>query len=310
MTISNQRRSEPTENSWNVQPLTIRPNEGRLGNQMFSLATLYGLGYLNRRRIALMPDTFKALSHYFDLTVPQVNTSTFNASNPWQIGFWLSFNDSSIPVSSNIISGNLYPTSFTFFQHVRDRIRPLFRFKPMIRDYAQNLLRHLKRVHPWTDVYIGVHVRRGDYLRKGSGGWLRAANGREVDLLYFQKAVDYFRNRYGNVTFLAVSDDRKWCKRNLSQLGILTVPDSPSPGHDLALLAECNHTIMTYGTYGFWGGYLSGGTVVYFTDFVKPNTTVAKKFFVYEKIYPPEWIGISTTKPGYWESYTNPFLIP
>jgi hypothetical protein len=28
---------------------------------------------------------------------------------------------------------------------------------------------------------------------------------------------------------------------------------------DLALLAACNHTILTYGTFGFWAGFLAGG---------------------------------------------------
>jgi hypothetical protein len=28
---------------------------------------------------------------------------------------------------------------------------------------------------------------------------------------------------------------------------------------DLALLAACNHSILTYGTFGFWAGFLAGG---------------------------------------------------
>ena len=28
---------------------------------------------------------------------------------------------------------------------------------------------------------------------------------------------------------------------------------------DLALLANCNHTILSYGTFSFWSGFLSGG---------------------------------------------------
>jgi hypothetical protein len=33
----------------------------------------------------------------------------------------------------------------------------------------------------------------------------------------------------------------------------------PTVGRDLALLAACNHTILTYGTFGFWAGFLAGG---------------------------------------------------
>ena len=33
-------------------------------------------------------------------------------------------------------------------------------------------------------------------------------------------------------------------------------------GEDLALLANCNHTIMSFGTFGMWGAMLAGGNVV------------------------------------------------
>jgi hypothetical protein len=32
-----------------------------------------------------------------------------------------------------------------------------------------------------------------------------------------------------------------------------------SSGIDLALLSQANHSIMTYGTFGLWGGLLAGG---------------------------------------------------
>ena len=34
-------------------------------------------------------------------------------------------------------------------------------------------------------------------------------------------------------------------------------------GIDLALLAQANHSIMTYGTFGLWGALLAGGKVVF-----------------------------------------------
>ena len=33
-------------------------------------------------------------------------------------------------------------------------------------------------------------------------------------------------------------------------------------GDDLALLAACNHTILSYGTFGQWAAFLAGGRVV------------------------------------------------
>ena len=34
------------------------------------------------------------------------------------------------------------------------------------------------------------------------------------------------------------------------------------PGFDLCLLASCNHSIHTYGTFGMWGSLLAGGDVI------------------------------------------------
>ena len=31
-----------------------------------------------------------------------------------------------------------------------------------------------------------------------------------------------------------------------------------SAGYDMSLLAACNHTIQSYGSYSFWAGFLAG----------------------------------------------------
>ena len=45
-----------------------------------------------------------------------------------------------------------------------------------------------------------------------------------------------------------------WSLKNGSQAD----KTSSSQGRDLAILSSCNHTILSYGTYGFWGGFLAG----------------------------------------------------
>ena len=38
--------------------------------------------------------------------------------------------------------------------------------------------------------------------------------------------------------------------------------DVDMPSFDLCVLAACNHSIHTYGTFGQWGSLLAGGQVV------------------------------------------------
>ena len=63
--------------------------------------------------------------------------------------------------------------------------------------------------------------------------------------------------------FVVVSDDPKWCERELRGDDVMVMKTN-SPGQDLAIMAACNHSIIDYGTYGVWGAILSGGdTFIY-----------------------------------------------
>ena len=190
-----------------------------------------------------------------------------------------------------------YPCSFTFFDHVRDGIRKEFQFHEHFNRFAQTILHRANHRKLQNATFVGVHVRRGDYQKR----WLEIFEGVPVNMEYFRQAVQYFRKKYKNVIFVAISDDRSWCTENLSsQFGIYVPEAAPSPAHDLAILSNCNHTIMTYGTFGFWGGYLAGGEVLYFDKFLKPNTTFTLEKFLFEKMYPPYWKGIVTVNVSDW----------
>ena len=62
-------------------------------------------------------------------------------------------------------------------------------------------------------------------------------------------------------------------------------------GQDLALLSQCNHTIMTVGTFGWWAGYLAGGITVYYNNFPAKNSVLYFQFREKE-FFPPDWIGL------------------
>lgn len=184
-----------------------------------------------------------------------------------------------------------YPCSYTFFDHVKYGIMKEFQFHDHFNRYAQTILRRANVQQLRKVTFVGVHVRRGDYKKE----WLEAFQGVPVNKEYFRQAFQYFRKKYINVIFIGVSDDRTWIKEKLSrEFGVYVPKRAPSPAHDLAILANCNHTVMTYGTFGFWGAYLAGGEVLYFDRFLKPNTTFSLEEFLFEKMYPPHWKGLVT----------------
>jgi Glycosyl transferase family 11 len=68
-----------------------------------------------------------------------------------------------------------------------------------------------------------------------------------------------------------------------------------SPGvsgeQDLAILSQCNHTIFTVGTFGWWAGYLAGGMTIYYKNFPAPQSQFERQFSKLD-FFPPEWIGL------------------
>lgn len=48
-------------------------------------------------------------------------------------------------------------------------------------------------------------------------------------------------------------------QRVIERYSGLGTDDADSVGYDLALLAACNHTIITWGSFSMWAAILSGG---------------------------------------------------
>ena len=65
--------------------------------------------------------------------------------------------------------------------------------------------------------------------------------------------------------FLVLSEDLKWCRKELAPISknVVVVEELASVEEDLALVSSGTHVIMSVGTYGFWGGFLAGGEIVY-----------------------------------------------
>ena len=115
---------------------------------------------------------------------------------------------------------------------------------------------------------------------------------------YLRNAMAYFLSKYTNVNFIVCSDDMSWCKQNLqkgmskcvSEYGTHFSPGK-SPEWDMALLAQCNHSIMTVGTFGWWGAWFAGGETIYFKHPFRNGSKIDKRF-IYENYFWPTWVGM------------------
>uniref|UniRef100_UPI0035902D24 galactoside alpha-(1,2)-fucosyltransferase 2-like n=1 Tax=Myxine glutinosa TaxID=7769 RepID=UPI0035902D24 len=270
--------------SWTSQP------QGRLGNLMGEYATLLALSMLNGGRPILMPKMGARLKSIFEVNAA-VMTSMESYATPWQefpLNDWMTEEYKHIRAPYVKLKG--YPCSWTFYHHMSSFVRREFTFLPPLRDYATATLRKAMAGRQ-SATFIGVHVRRGDYVRVMPNVW-RGVIG---DPEYLRKAIDVFRSRYPDAVFMVASDDMAWCQRHLdvTRGDVIFVGDNnqAEPQMDLAVLSNCNHTIFTVGTFGFWAAYLAGGDAIYLSNFTLPDSPF-RLVFQEDKAYLPHWMGI------------------
>ena len=148
------------------------------------------------------------------------------------------------------------------FHPFYDDIKREFRFSDALQRQAQEFL-HYARGNRSSVTYIGFHVRRTDYQAYIN----KTYNGTLPDDVYFNKTMSYYRERFSDALFIVCSDDLNYVAKQMDakqhdDIVIAGNRNIGDPGRDMALLSACNHSVVTVGTYGFWGAYLAGGTVL------------------------------------------------
>ena len=144
--------------------------------------------------------------------------------------------------------------------------------------------------HSYTFVRVGMHVRRGDFL----GKWARAKGFTVADEPYLQRAIEHFVRRFSRVQFIVVSNDIAWCKQHVKFDNVnvnITFSVGHNTGQDLALLASCNHTVMTTGTYSWWAAWLANGITVYYANYPRRGSWLSSQTNNND-YYHPEWVGL------------------
>lgn len=101
--------------------------------------------------------------------------------------------------------------------------------------------------------YVGIHVRRGDYVQY-------ADKHPPVTYEYIADSVKYFISK-GYTSFVVCSDDIKWCRINLKPLelfgAVFTFSSNPDPIQDLAMLSCCEHQICANSSFSWWAYWLN-----------------------------------------------------
>ena len=274
----------------------------RLGNYMFYYAGVLYVSWRTGRRPCIWKSrgfAHRHLDEVFDLDIEYIDHSKLRCPlhvfNQRGIFTYDKRVESLISVSENkslLIHGAFQSWRYTYL--IATQLRLKLRFRREIMEFAVDFL-HMNVPAGWnthTFVRVGVHVRRGDFLE----AWPRKYGFVVADEQYLQRAMNYFVERYQRVQFIVASDDMPWCQKHIKPVMLnktdinITFSVNHNAGQDLALLANCDHTVMTTGTYSWWAAFLANGTTVYYSNSVRRGSRLAADGHNSD-YYHPDWIG-------------------
>lgn len=244
---------------------------GRLGNQIFEIASTIGIARLNG-----MEPVFPAWGYeaYFNKQLPHGYMQT-----EWVEENDFTYHDLRISESCNLLG---YFQSYKYWHHCEREIFEQF-------DFNLSLIKKLKSefINVFQKEVIAIHVRRTDYVDN--------ENYYELPILYYTGALaKYFPYWPDKYNILIFSDDIKWCKERIKGSNIY-FSEGRTDIEDLCLLSQCQNFILSNSTFCWWGAYLSqtNGIVVrpfqYFTGKIV-QTHDTKDFWI------PSWIPFDYTK--------------
>lgn len=182
-----------------------------------------------------------------------------------------------------------------------ENVRHAFKFKDKfirgadkrIRQITEKFYKKLKNKKKVKNIiYVGVHIR----LRDSIGDIMKNYDLPMITTSSYLQAmgslVDKLENKNTKLIFLIITDDplpvqmemMPRFKRafNAYQVGTGHVNNRISVGLDMAMMSRSNYTILSYGTFSYWCGFLSGGPkllpVHYTSQRIKWNGTIPKLF--------------------------------
>lgn len=196
-------------------------NWGRLGNQLFQIATTVALAVENNDDY-VFPQWPEQPN--FSLT----NCFSNNITNQ-QSYREPSFTYTPIPYRPNLDLEGFFQSE-KYFENSQDIIQSLL--TPRIGYGIQYN-------------YTSIHVRRGDYLN--------------LQKEYAQLGMDYYNRAMQMVSskhYIIFSDDINWCKSNFRGDNII-FSEGKSPVNDLAMMLSCEHNIIANSSFSWWAAYLN-----------------------------------------------------
>lgn len=98
---------------------------------------------------------------------------------------------------------------------------------------------------------VAIHIRRTDYLKKGSIHHV-------LGLDYYSEAIRYIQSKVTEPTFYIFSDDRNFVKDNFKgeNFKIIDYSGNNAAFFDFLAIKNCKHHIIANSTFSWWAAFL------------------------------------------------------
>lgn len=218
---------------------------GRLGNQMFQIASTIGVALSNNNNYSFPKWTCQHsgvdYTNFFNIKLPElriikpikeINEEKFN------------FNQIILDSDDYLYSLKGYFQSEKYFVEYSEIIIKYFSIKPelefLIDEKYNNILKNS----------CSIHIRRGDYLYQQDHHPIQ-------DISYYEKSVDVlYGNNFKDINFLIFSDDINWAKKNINLPNMNFIEGNVNV-IDMFLMSKCENNIITNSSFSWWGAWLN-----------------------------------------------------
>ena len=254
---------------------------------MFKFASLLGIARtLNYTFCVHSP---KSLLQYFNIPATQACGKLITNVMPvTEIQLWTEDWRANENYRSYNLSLKGYFQSWHFFENSLEEIRKSLTIKSQFLDQATKFIDTHAPKNNRT--LVGIHVRRSDFLSDRAVRFGRVV----VSVYYIEQAKKHFRRNYKDPVFVVISDDIQWCKDNIADNNTI-FSTFKEPILDMALMTRCHHMIISTGTFSWWCGWFSNGTVIYMKDHPRPGSPLSMMAHYKKGFFLPHWIGMGNS---------------
>lgn len=136
-----------------------------------------------------------------------------------------------IPFNPNGLKIRGFWQSVKYFEHCQDEVRRVLKLDEKPIDY------------------VGIHIRRGDYLKYPD-------NFPTLTNKYLTESLNYFEGK-GYKNFMVISDDIEWCVENLPGMfpNVKFTFKHGTPYEDMSTLASCEHLIIANSSFSLFAAW-------------------------------------------------------